>query len=67
MAGGSSDAWNRLPSGLEVDLTREQFRRGEELARPMPGEPIAIARVPERYALFARRVHDHLGLTAGAT
>src|SRR5579864_1672475 len=21
--------WNRLPSGLEVDLTREQFRQGE--------------------------------------
>src|ERR1041385_223121 len=26
--------WNRLPSGLEVDLTREQFRRGEVIGEP---------------------------------
>ena len=25
-------AWNRLPSGEEVDLTREQFRAGEPSA-----------------------------------
>lgn len=27
--------WNRLPSGIEVDLTREQFRRGEVIGRPV--------------------------------
>src|ERR687884_1191428 len=26
--------WNRLPSGIEVDLTREQFTKGEVLRRP---------------------------------
>ena len=33
--------WNRLPSGIEVDLTREQFRGGEVL-----GEPTARDRPP---------------------
>jgi hypothetical protein len=27
--------WNRLPTGIEVDLTREQFRRGEVVAEPV--------------------------------
>jgi len=26
--------WNRLPGGLEVDLTREQFRNGEVIGEP---------------------------------
>ena len=26
--------WNRLPSGLEVDLTREQFRLGQVIGDP---------------------------------
>ena len=33
--------WNRLPSGIDVDLTREQFRRGEVI-----GEPTARPRLP---------------------
>src|SRR5271154_2254244 len=34
--------WNRLPGGVELDLTRDQFRRGETL-----GEPVARTRPPE--------------------
>jgi hypothetical protein len=29
--------WNRLPSGLEVDLTREQFRNGQVIGEPRVG------------------------------
>jgi hypothetical protein len=59
--------WNRLPSGVEVDLTREQFRRGEVL-----GDPIVRPR-PERfdpahpryhryetYLVLSRRVNERL-------
>ena len=28
--------WNRLPSGLEIDLTREQFRDGETIGKREP-------------------------------
>lgn len=34
--------WNRLPGGIEVDLTREQFKGGEVI-----GEPIARRRSPK--------------------
>jgi hypothetical protein len=27
--------WNRLSSGLEVELTRDQFRRGEVIGKPV--------------------------------
>ena len=60
--------WNRLPSGIEVDLTRDQFRRGEVL-----GEPVVRPR-PERfdpahpryhryemYLVLSRRVQARLG------
>jgi hypothetical protein len=63
--------WNRLPCGLEVDLTREQFRQGE-----IVGEPRFRPR-PERfdpahpryhryetYLVLARRVRERLGLSA---
>lgn len=33
--------WNRLPGGIEIDLTREQFRGGEVI-----GEPTARPRLP---------------------
>jgi hypothetical protein len=33
--------WNRLASGIEVDLTRDQFRRGEVI-----GEPVVRQRTP---------------------
>ena len=56
-------AWNRLTSGLEVDLTREQFRQGqvvtagEVVARP-EGRPV---RRQAEYELFRGRVMAQLG------
>ena len=64
--------WNRLPSGIEVDLTREQFRRGEII-----GEPIARPRPAtfdpehpryhryEQYLVLSKRVRASLGLGLG--
>jgi len=52
-------AWNRLPSGLEIDITSCQFLRGETLGVPEVAEPtretvataaILAARVRERLA-----------------
>jgi N-acetylglutamate synthase-like GNAT family acetyltransferase len=51
-------AWNRLPSGLAVDLTRSQFRNGEEFEEPVAGEPLMANH--ERYDLLARRVQRYL-------
>src|SRR6266508_310636 len=31
-----SHMWNRLASGVEVDLTRDQFKRGQVLGEPTP-------------------------------
>jgi len=45
--------WNRLPSGLEIDLTREQFRAGETFGEPKVIDP-ATAREPKPESL--RRV-----------
>jgi hypothetical protein len=42
--------WNRLPSGIEVDLTREQFTNGEVL-----GPARSIQRPPD--SLLADRAH----------
>ena len=61
--------WNRLPSGLEVDLTREQFRLGQVI-----GEPRARNRPAtfdpahpryhryEQYLVLSGRVRANLGL-----
>jgi hypothetical protein len=54
-------AWNRLASGLVVDLTREQFRDGERLEEPAINDVVRIERNPERYALLAARVRATLG------
>ncbi|HEX4519996.1 MAG TPA: GNAT family N-acetyltransferase [Gaiellaceae bacterium] len=54
-------AWNRLPSGLTIDLTRSQFKNGEQFDAPRPGEPMTMLRAPERYARFAERVYATLG------
>jgi hypothetical protein len=35
---GEHHAWNRLPSGQEIDLTSEQFRAGETLGEAWVGE-----------------------------
>ena len=55
-------AWNRLPSGVAVDLTREQFRRGETLGEAAVEEPLFTHRNPERFALLKSRVRDALAL-----
>jgi RNA:NAD 2'-phosphotransferase (TPT1/KptA family) len=54
-------AWNRLPSGLVLDLTREQFRDGERLEEPIVNDVARIDRNPERYELLASRVRAKLG------
>ncbi len=55
--------WNRLPSGLELDLTRDQFRDGEYFGESSVQRPIRIAtaRMATRYDLFACRVRARLG------
>lgn len=59
---GVSHYWNRLPSGSEVDVTRDQFDcwcpideavRGRDYVLSFPG-------TAARYALLRRRVHDQL-------
>ena len=62
--------WNRLESGIDVDLTRDQFRRGEVI-----GEPRVAQRTPaiadpahpryhryEAYLVLRDRVGARLGL-----
>jgi hypothetical protein len=49
-------AWNVLPSGLTLDLTREQFRQGERFEQP---HVEAVTR-GERYELLAERVRARL-------
>lgn len=58
--------WNRLPGGLDVDLTREQFRRGETFSEPreVVPQPPGPAHAPG-YVLLAERVRARLG-AAGA-
>lgn len=57
--------WNRLGSGFEVDLTREQFQQGQVVtpvqvvARP-EGRPVRRQR---EYELFRRRVTERLGIS----
>lgn len=53
-------AWNRLPTGVAVDLTRSQFTRGERLSEPVVTEPVATHR--SRYELLAVRVRERLAI-----
>lgn len=64
-----SHMWNRLPSGVEIDLTRDQFRRGdvvgEPVVRPRPAElPTDHPRHHrhEQYLVLSERVRTRLGL-----
>ncbi|WOI61177.1 alpha/beta fold hydrolase [Streptomyces fradiae] len=55
--------WNRLPSGAEVDLTREQFRDGETVTGARAVERPA-GRLPRRWDAYLRlreRVERRLG------
>jgi len=60
-------AWNRLSSGLTLDLTREQFVNGERLGEPAVEEPLFAQRNPERYATLRERVRSRLGLSQAAS
>lgn len=62
--------WNRLASGLEVDLTREQFRAGQVLGdptvrtRPATFEPTHPRyHRYEQYLVLSERVRATLGLS----
>jgi hypothetical protein len=55
-------AWNRLPSGLTLDLTREQFVRGERFGEPAAEEPMLTQRNPQRFATLRARVRAQLEL-----
>ena len=55
--------WNRLPSGVDLDLTRDQFRLGQMIQEVRvvewpPGEPL---RREVAYRLLRERVARHLG------
>ena len=61
--------WNRLPSGLEVDLTREQFRLGQVVGEPRVGKRPATFDPAhpryhryEQYLVLSERVRAALGL-----
>ncbi|MFE4825489.1 hypothetical protein [Streptomyces sp. NPDC056672] len=55
--------WNRLASGVELDLTREQFQWGQTVtaARVVERPPGPLPRRWEEYLLLRTRVGEHLG------
>ncbi|KJY42389.1 hypothetical protein VR41_08070 [Streptomyces sp. NRRL B-1568] len=55
--------WNRLPNGVELDLTREQFRDGQAVttARIVKRPPGPLPRRWEEYLLLRKRVTELLG------
>lgn len=66
--------WNRLPSGLEVDLTREQFRMGQEIGEPtVRNRPASFDPAHPRYhryetyVVLSERVRARLGLSGADT
>ena len=62
--------WNRLASGIDVDLTREQFKRGEVIGEPRVGRRTPAISDPahpryhryEAYLVLSDRVRARLGL-----
>lgn len=59
--------WNRLPGGLELDLTRAQFTAGETFSRatavPVPHDRTS-GRMAAQYQRFAAAVHEALSSRA---
>ncbi|MFE0178398.1 hypothetical protein ACFWZ2_39430 [Streptomyces sp. NPDC059002] len=55
--------WNRLDSGLELDLTREQFRHGQRITEPRSVQrpPGALPRRQKEYELLRERLAGLLG------
>ena len=62
--------WNRLASGIDVDLTRDQFTRGEIVGEPRVAQRTSAIADPthpryhryEAYLVLSDRVRDRLGL-----
>jgi len=56
-------SWNRLDSGVEIDLTRSQFQAGQRIVgaevvkRPLDRRP----RRHDEYLLLRKRIEVHLG------
>ena len=46
--------WNRLPSGIDIDLTRDQFRNGE-----IVGEPHVVGPRPAEFPQDHPRIHRY--------
>jgi hypothetical protein len=62
--------WNRLPGGMELDLTRDQFKDGEVIGEPSVRErPSRFDTEHPRYhryrayLVLARRVQQRLSAT----
>lgn len=63
--------WNRLTSGIDIDLTREQFKRGETIDEPRIGRRTSAIADPshpryhryEAYLVLSERVRSRLGLS----
>lgn len=54
--------WNRLASSIELDLTREQFQRGQTVTEGRVVErPPGPLRRWDEYLLLRKRVIEHLG------
>lgn len=54
--------WNRLPDGVEVDLTFEQFKLGETVTNGRIVRPSGpLRRRVGEYELLRRRVADRIG------
>ncbi|MFI0960257.1 hypothetical protein ACH4S8_02385 [Streptomyces sp. NPDC021080] len=55
--------WNRLPGGVELDLTREQFQDGQTVtaARAVERPPGPVLRRQAEYLLLRERVVGRLG------
>ncbi|WP_436801457.1 YunG family protein [Streptomyces decoyicus] len=54
--------WNRLPSGVELDLTHEQFQRGQTItAMRVVERPPGPLRRWDEHLLLRKRVIEHLG------
>jgi hypothetical protein len=56
--------WNLLASGIELDLTREQFLLGQTVSAPRVVErpPGPVRRRQEEYEVLRGRVRERLGL-----
>jgi len=54
-------AWNLLDSGLELDLSREQFLAGEQFEAPEILTEFVGRNLDERYAVLSARVREQLG------